>query len=83
GGTCLNIGCIPSKTLLHSSHLYEFSKKHFTNFGINIDGKVTLDLNKMMENKVAVVKKLTNGISSLFKKKYIFFNLGERKNYCK
>ena len=41
GGTCLNIGCIPSKTLLHSSHLYEQSKKHLGPFGINIKGDIS------------------------------------------
>ena len=39
GGTCLNVGCIPSKTLLHSSHLYEHSKNNLDDFGINIDEK--------------------------------------------
>ena len=68
GGTCLNVGCIPSKTLLHSSYLYDLSIKNFTDFGINISGEVNIDLNKMMSNKESVVKKLTGGISSLFKK---------------
>ena len=59
GGTCLNVGCIPSKTLLHSSHLYEKSKNDLVNYGIEINGKVSLNLNKMMANKTDTVGKLT------------------------
>ena len=59
GGTCLNVGCIPSKTLLHSSHLYDYSKNHLRNFGINLKGELNLDLAKMMQNKNEAVKKLT------------------------
>ena len=44
GGTCLNVGCIPSKTLLHSSYLYKLSKKHFIDIGIDIKGEVKVDL---------------------------------------
>ena len=51
GGTCLNVGCIPSKTLLHSSHLYDQSKNHLGDFGISIKGELKLDLAKMMKNK--------------------------------
>ncbi len=79
GGTCLNIGCIPSKTLLHSSHLYDLSKNNFINYGININGEVTLDLSKMMSNKESVVKKLTGGISSLFKKNNVTYLTGTAK----
>ena len=68
GGTCLNVGCIPSKTLLHSSHLYEQSKNDLVNYGIEINGKVSLNLNKMMANKIDTVGKLTSGIAGLFKK---------------
>ena len=50
GGTCLNVGCIPSKTLLYSSHLYEQSKNDLVNYGIEINGKISLNLNKMMFN---------------------------------
>ena len=67
GGTCLNVGCIPSKTLLHSSHLYEQSKK-LSSFGVNINGEISLDLEKMMKNKYNAVDKLTLGIAGLFKK---------------
>ena len=68
GGTCLNIGCIPSKTLLHSSHLYQLSKNHLAEYGIHVKGEISLDLIKMMDNKEAVVKKLTGGIGLLFQK---------------
>lgn len=44
GGTCLNIGCIPSKALLHSSHMFEEANKHFKQHGININGTVEVDL---------------------------------------
>ena len=79
GGTCLNVGCIPSKTLLHSSHLYDLSTKHLNDFGININGEINLDLNRMMKNKESVVNKLTSGISSLFKKNKVKYLHGEAK----
>merc|ERR1719482_894148 len=50
GGTCLNVGCIPSKSLLHNSHLYHAAKHDFANRGINVSG-VELDFKKMMANK--------------------------------
>ena len=73
GGTCLNLGCIPSKTLLHSSHLYEHSKNNLDDFGININGELKLDLAKMMKNKNEAVAKLTKGVDSLLKKNKIFY----------
>ena len=78
GGTCLNVGCIPSKTLLHSSHLFEQSKK-LSSFGININGEVSLDLEKMMKNKFNAVDKLTLGIAGLFKKNKVEYEIGEGK----
>ena len=78
GGTCLNVGCIPSKTLLHSSHLFEQSKK-LSSFGININGEVSLDLEKMMKNKYNAVDKLTLGIAGLFKKNKVEHEIGEGK----
>ncbi len=77
GGTCLNVGCIPSKTLLHSSHLYEQSKKHLVKYGIEVKGEVSLNLKKMMENKFDTVKKLTSGIASLFKKNNVEYLIGK------
>tara|TARA_A100001011_G_scaffold9524_1_gene10657 strand:+ start:340 stop:1746 length:1407 start_codon:yes stop_codon:yes gene_type:complete len=79
GGTCLNIGCIPSKTLLHSSHLYEQSKNHLVKYGIEVNGEITLNLKKMMDNKVDTVKKLTTGIAGLFKKNKVEYLIGKAK----
>ncbi len=60
GGTCLNVGCIPSKALLHSSHLYKKAKTEFKNIGININ-EPSLDLAKMMSHKAKGVEGLTKG----------------------
>ena len=67
GGTCLNIGCIPSKALLDSSELYHIAKNKLVNHGIGV-GKVTHDLGTMMKRKSQVVKSLTDGIGFLLKK---------------
>ena len=67
GGTCLNVGCIPSKALLHTSHLFEEAQTHFEKIGIRAKG-VELDLGAMLDNKEDVVDNLTNGIEGLFKK---------------
>ncbi len=66
GGTCLNVGCIPSKTLLESSEQYHHIKDGIANHGIHVEG-VRLDLNQMMARKEDIVLQLTNGISALFK----------------
>ena len=66
GGTCLNIGCIPSKSLLHSSHLFHQASE-LNQLGINFDN-VSFDLNKIMKSKNESVESLTNGIDFLFKK---------------
>ena len=70
GGTCLNVGCIPSKNLLHSSEMYYKAKKNFNSMGIEIDS-IKLNLSKMMENKSKSVFTLTKGIEFLFKKNKI------------
>ena len=70
GGTCLNVGCIPSKSLLNSSEIYHQAKKKFDNLGIEID-KIKLNLSKMMSNKNKSVVTLTKGIEFLFKKNKI------------
>uniref|UniRef100_A0A5S6R3C1 Dihydrolipoyl dehydrogenase n=1 Tax=Trichuris muris TaxID=70415 RepID=A0A5S6R3C1_TRIMR len=66
GGTCLNVGCIPSKSLLNSSHIYMEAKKgHLANQGI--EGNFSLNLDNMMKQKATAVKQLTGGIAMLFK----------------
>ena len=66
GGTCLNVGCIPSKALLDSSHKYEMATHEMGKHGIST-GKVKIDIAKMMDRKNDVIQKLTSGISGLFK----------------
>jgi len=70
GGTCLNIGCIPSKALLNSSEKYIEFKTHAEEHGIKAS-KVDLDLAKLMQRKDKIVKQLTAGIGFLFKKNKI------------
>ena len=67
GGTCLRVGCIPSKALLESSALYAETSKHLGKHGIQVEG-VALDLAKMMKRKDQVVKALTGGVAALLKK---------------
>jgi dihydrolipoamide dehydrogenase len=78
GGTCLNVGCIPSKALLHSSHLYEHAKKDFSHHGI-IANDVSFDLDKMMDAKAKSVKGLTSGIEYLLKKNGVTYVKGHGK----
>src|ERR1039458_3532325 len=66
GGTCLNIGCIPSKALLTSSDHFMFAKKEAQKHGIMIDN-VHVDLTKMLQRKDKVVKTLTGGVRALMK----------------
>ena len=66
GGTCLNVGCIPSKALLESTELYETARHNFFDLGINVS-EVTLDVPKMIGRKDKVVTELTGGIQMLFK----------------
>jgi len=67
GGTCLNVGCIPSKALLHTSHLFEEVSHGFAEQGICV-GAPIIDVARMLSRKNAIVKQLTSGIKSLFKK---------------
>ena len=67
GGTCLNVGCIPSKALLASSEEFEKIGHHVANHGITV-GKVSIDIAKMLARKDEIVTKMTGGISFLFKK---------------
>ncbi|MBR0652145.1 dihydrolipoyl dehydrogenase [Roseomonas terrae] len=78
GGTCLNIGCIPSKALLHSSESFEEAGHHFAEQGIVIE-KVGLDLAKMQARKADVVKANVSGVEFLFKKNKITWLKGEGK----
>ena len=80
GGTCLNIGCIPSKSLLNLSESF-IKAKNFSNIGIEV-GEVKLNLQKMMQNKDKAVATLTKGIEFLFKKNKIthFQGIGKFKS---
>ena len=75
GGTCLNIGCIPSKALLHSSELYAEAQRSLAENGIEV-GDVQLDLAKMMARKDKVVRDLTKGVEFLFKKNKVDYIRG-------
>lgn len=75
GGTCLNVGCIPSKTLLNISHKYHEAKHSFNDLGIQCS-TVNVDLNKMMAKKTKVVDQLTKGIEGLFKKNKVDYLKG-------
>src|SRR5258706_2564768 len=66
GGTCLNVGCMPSKALLHASEFYEMAAKDFAGFGIEVTPK--LNLPAMMQQKQASVDQLTKGVEFLFRK---------------
>lgn len=77
GGTCLNVGCIPSKALLNFSEKYEDAKEHFADIGINTS--VKLDLEKMLAKKNKVVEDLCKGIESLFVKNKITKFVGTGK----
>ena len=71
GGTCLNVGCIPSKSLLDSSHHYHEAVHNFSTHGIEIDGTIKVDLNKMISRKDSVVDQTTKGIDYLMSKNKI------------
>ena len=72
GGTCTNVGCIPSKALLQSSEHYEQAGHHFADHGINVTG-LSLDMGKMMGRKDTVVKQNNDGVLYLFKKNKVTF----------
>jgi dihydrolipoamide dehydrogenase len=75
GGTCLRIGCIPSKALLQSSQLFSEAQKNFAQHGILCD-EVKLDLSAMLKRKDSIVKTLTSGVDFLFKKNKVTRYLG-------
>ncbi len=75
GGTCLNVGCIPSKSLLHATHLYHEAETNFAAMGIDVAG-VSLNLEKMMATKQQQVATLTAGIEGLFAKNKVTYLKG-------
>ena len=75
GGTCLNIGCIPSKSLLNLSEQF-YKAKNFSKLGIDI-GEVKLNLDKMMKNKLKAVDVLTKGVEFLLKKNKVSYFKGK------
>ncbi len=76
GGTCLNVGCIPSKSLLNLSENFHKAKKDFNKQGIEIDG-IKLNIEKMMSNKNKSVQVLTKGVEFLFKKNKVTYIKGK------
>ena len=78
GGTCLNVGCIPSKALLDSSHRYSDATNHFSNHGIEVS-KPKLDIANMMERQNKIVTQLTAGVTGLFKANKVTQILGHAK----
>jgi len=75
GGTCLNVGCIPSKALLHASDIYEGAEKRFKALGVSLSG-VSLDLPQMMRQKSEAVDGLTKGVEFLMKKNKVDYVKG-------
>jgi dihydrolipoamide dehydrogenase len=82
GGTCLNVGCIPSKSLLNLSELYHKAKTNFANLGIET-GNVKLNLEKIMMNKNKSVQVLTKGVEFLFKKNKVTYIKGKAVIFSK
>jgi len=76
GGTCLNVGCIPSKSLLNLSENFHKAKKDFNQQGIEIDG-IRLNIEKMMSNKNKSIQVLTKGVEFLFKKNKVTYFKGK------
>lgn len=68
GGTCLRVGCIPSKALLESSHLFDEARNHLGQHGISLNGEVRVDLAAMLKRKDQIVANLTGGIGMLLKR---------------
>lgn len=78
GGTCLNVGCIPSKALLASSEEYEKVSSHLSTHGITVKG-ATMDIAKMLKRKETIVSKMSKGIEFLFRKNKITWLKGHGK----
>src|ERR1700741_59624 len=77
GGTCLNVGCMPSKALLHASELYDAAANHFAELGIDVAPK--LNLPQMMKQKAESVAALTKGVEFLFRKNKVDWAKGTGK----
>eukprot|EP00331_Platyophrya_macrostoma_P031359 CAMPEP_0176450448 /NCGR_PEP_ID=MMETSP0127-20121128/27157_1 /TAXON_ID=938130 /ORGANISM="Platyophrya macrostoma, Strain WH" /LENGTH=478 /DNA_ID=CAMNT_0017838135 /DNA_START=75 /DNA_END=1511 /DNA_ORIENTATION=- len=77
GGTCLNVGCIPSKALLHATHMYHDAHANFAKYGLMGGEGVTMDVGKMQVQKEKAVTGLCNGIEYLFKKNKVTYYKGE------
>ena len=75
GGTCLNVGCIPSKALLNSTHKYAEAQHQFKSIGINVTG-LSMDFTQLMKSKDKAVVGLTGGIEHLFKKNKVDYVKG-------
>src|SRR5215467_4940822 len=75
GGTCVNVGCIPSKALLQSSEHFEFARLHAAEHGV-MTGEVSVDLTRMMKRKDEVVAQNTKGVEFLFKKNKVTWARG-------
>merc|ERR1712156_754018 len=75
GGTCLNVGCIPSKALLNISHKYEDGHKNFSKYGIDVSG-ISYDWGKILDKKLNIVGSLTKGIEGLFAKNKVAYMKG-------
>lgn len=78
GGTCLNVGCIPSKALLQSSHFYEQAEHNFAQHGVKVSG-LGIDLDAMMQRKAKAVEDLTKGVEFLFKKNKVTYLKGHAR----
>lgn len=76
GGTCLNVGCIPSKVMLHSTHLYHDAKTKFDSYGIEAEN-IKISIDKVHENKMKVISQLGSGIDTLFSSNKINFLQGK------
>jgi dihydrolipoamide dehydrogenase len=73
GGTCTNVGCIPSKALLQSSEFFEHANRHFAEHGIVLEKSASIDVAKMIDRKAKVVRQNNDGILFLFKKNKVAF----------
>ncbi len=77
GGTCLNVGCIPSKALLNISHKYHEANVDFAGMGLELQSPVKINWPKVQESKGKIVTGLTSGIEGLFRKNKVTYAKGE------